>query len=111
MKSQRSADSRERIRPKVLWMAWLALIAVIAAIVFFRANRHVTPQRQTGVVSPGNAVVSNSSPLRNDSAKQFFQPAAPQSKPDSDQLISETFNQTLPLQLRRQAARSLAKLG
>jgi HEAT repeat protein len=41
----------------------------------------------------------------------LFQPTTPPPKPESDLLVSEIFNQSLPLQIRRQAARSLAKLG
>lgn len=111
MKSKRVVSSGERIRAKVLWPAGLLLAAGVIALILSRSYpRHpASEQAHEAAVVVSNAALPGVDP----SAAPFhFQtPPPPPADLDAARLISLMSDKSSSLQIRRQAARSLAKLG
>lgn len=110
MKSNSSAKPSEGIRLKVLWPFALVLAVILMVIAHFH-SRSRTPSQSPTAETVATAV-SNvaTAPHRATSARQ---PHAAQSEaePETERLISVMLNKSAALQLRRQAARSLGKIG
>ncbi len=110
MKSNSSANSSDGIRLKVLWPFVLVLAVILIAIVHFH-SRSRTPAQPPTVESVATAI-SNvaAAPYRATSARQPHQSQS-EAEPETERLISVMLNKSAALQLRRQAARSLGKIG
>ena len=110
--SRKTADYRERIRVQVLWPGALLLALTIAVLVFSRS--HSRPPVAQHMESPAPHDISNSSPRAAriaPIAESHRLSHASETEPETARLVSSMLDQTLSLRVRRQAARSLAKLG
>jgi HEAT repeat protein len=112
MKSKSSAGSSERIRGKVFWPAGLFLALLVAALVLSRPHSPPAPAEHAG--SPATQDVSTASepariaPVVKEAHRLSH---GPETEPETARLVSSMLNESLSLQVRRQAARSLGKLG
>jgi HEAT repeat protein len=111
MKSKSPGGSREGIRAKVFWPAGVFLALVVAA--FFlsrpRSSPPVTPNAEPPVA---NDISTGSQPARIVPVKEAHRLAqGPETEPETARLVSSMLDQSLSLQVRRQAARSLGKIG
>ena len=109
MKSNGSANSRDGVRMKVLGpIALLAVVILIALL--FEHSRSRPPAK-----SPEEAAgVSNTAPRppRNIAAiRSSLRSSQPEMEPETARLISIMLDKSAPQLLRRQAARSLGKIG
>jgi HEAT repeat protein len=88
------------------------LLAVIGiGLVFSRSRAHPAAQPPIETASP-TAVSTRSSPTPGSvTAHQSQQSAQPSAEPETERLISTMSDKSVSLQLRRQAARALARIG
>jgi HEAT repeat protein len=108
MKSNASGNDRVQIRPLLVWTAVLLLIIIIAVL-----NR---PPSQPAAQQPTEAQTTNA--VSNASVMKTISPSHPstrppqsETEPETARLISLMSDKSLTLQIRRQAARSLGKIG
>jgi HEAT repeat protein len=95
----------------MLWPVALLLLAIGVALVLFR-SRSRSPAEKITEAPNSNAAISN--PLiANKPALAHESPrlAHPGTEPETERLISVMSDKSLSVQLRRQAARSLARVG
>jgi HEAT repeat protein len=91
----------------------LLLVAIGIGAIFFRSRPRPRPSSQQPLEAPSTSAVSFASPLTPGTApahstSKFSSPAA---EPETERLISVMSDKSASLQLRRDAARSLARIG
>jgi HEAT repeat protein len=108
MKSNASGNDRVQIRPLLVWAAVLLLIIVIVVL-----NRsHSKPAAQRSTEAPTTNVVSDAFvPQKTSPAHSLVRAVQSDSEPETARLISVMLDKSLALEVRRQAARSLGKIG
>lgn len=95
----------------VLWPIAL-LLCVIVAVIFIVPLRSRPPAKERAETTTiGNASNASSPTLTTAPTHTFFQPSAAGTEPETERLISVMRDKSSTLQLRRQAARSLGKIG
>lgn len=111
MKSTGSANPRDRIRLQVVGLAALAVILIATAIVFTRSHSRIP--EQVPVEKPTVVITSNPPRETRNAASRPAEPhhSQPESEPETTRLISTMLDNSASLQLRRQAAHSLGKIG
>lgn len=111
MKSNSSANSRDGIRLKVLLP--VALLAVLIVIVLVFARSHPQAPLQTGreTTAANNSTTRPETSHNTAHASPAFRALQPETEPETARLISILFDKSASAQLRRQAARSLGKIG
>jgi HEAT repeat protein len=95
----------------MLWPVALLLLLIGMALVWSR-SRSRSPAGQTSEASGSNALISNPwSANKPALAHESSRPSQPGAEPETERLISVMSDKSLSVQLRRQAARSLARVG
>src|SRR5262249_30358688 len=105
----KSGSSSPQIRAKVFWLAVavFAALIVITLVTLCNNKENLPQQRQADapVPAPPNAPRHKAAAIQ-----ELIHPAPAPPNQDSQTLISQLFNKSAPLKVRRQAARALAKL-
>jgi len=112
MKSSSSTNARDGVRIKVLGPI-AVLAALILAALLFKLS-HSQPANEAP--ADGSMATINSNippePARNTGPKrQALRPAQSEMEPETARLTSILLDKSAPLQVRREAARSLGKIG
>jgi HEAT repeat protein len=108
MNSKPESDSQSPVRTKLLWSTALlaGLLAMVVVASRFHSNSPPEPApKETSSISNSSSAPHEASPAR------VLSHPAPAAASDTDQLIATLFDKSAPVQLRRRAARLLAKLG
>src|SRR5689334_2384445 len=112
MKSNPPAHHREGIRLKVLGpLALLMALVLVAALVAKSHSSHrAKPPGEEMVVASRSNVTSDSVAPQVHPAHTAHPPHS-DTEPETDRLAALLFDKSTPFQIRRQSARSLAKIG
>jgi HEAT repeat protein len=107
--SRQNNVSRDRIR---IWMLWLLLVMIAVVVMLFRSHPR-SPAAQSTKASPNTNAVSPAPPVASQPASVHASAhlSQPGTEPETERLISVMSDKSQSLQLRRQAARSLARVG
>jgi hypothetical protein len=112
MKASHSPNSREGIRMKVLGPVALLVGLIVSAFVFTR-SRSPSPDKPAGkeTAIAADSSTAPESPHKTVPAHPSIRSVPAPVEPETERLISLMLDKSAPSQLRRQAARSLAKVG
>jgi len=110
MKSNSSANPSDGIRSKVFWPVALLLVAVLIAIAFVHSRSRTPPpapsEESVATAISNVATIPYRATPSHPSHQTLFE-----AEPETARLISVMLDKSVALQVRRQAARSLAKIG
>ena len=109
--SSQTGGARERIRARIFWPVGLLLTAVVVVFVFFRVHRENASQGSSKPLTSSNETAGTDARGNGGQGKTSPGNAATTTDAETARLISQLFDKSLSLQLRRQAAKALAKLG
>jgi HEAT repeat protein len=112
MKSNRSANTRDGIRMKVLWPVALLVGVIVIAVILTRSHPR-SPAKSPGQETVA-AIASNTAPglPRNIvPTHPSLRPSQSYADPETERLISLMLDPSASPQLRRESARALAKMG
>jgi HEAT repeat protein len=104
-----SRPAGERI--KLFWLVWLSLVLMIVILVLIRSHRPPMVQKSTREPATNPPVAETVTVPKISPLPRAVQHTEIEMEPETARLVSVMSDKTLSLQLRRQAAKSLAKIG
>jgi HEAT repeat protein len=113
MKSNPSAQNREGIRLKVLWpiAALMAVVLIAAILAKSHSGDHAKPAQATAAAGPSTVTATpRETSVHSTRVPHVAQPQS-MTEPETERLAALLLDKNTPLQVRRQSARSLAKIG
>jgi HEAT repeat protein len=109
--ARQNNGSGDQIRFRMLWPAVLLLVAIGLGLIFHRS--HSLPPTSQTIEAPGTKAVSQMPQSARGMTPVHQSPrlSPPGAEPETERLISVMSDKSASLQLRRDAARSLARIG